>query len=285
VWSAVLFGSAWVHTRRQEVETRTLHQELPAPGGSTPGDPTQAPPTIPTAAGTVELDFIVGAYDIEPGRPGEGIRVEAEYDTNSYELIQEHEVAEDGTWIHRISFRETTLIRDNGLRALLGGAYPSIRVYLPPDVPLALEGRFAMGGYDLELGGLWLTQVSLWAEKGGLDIEFDHPTVEPLQRLFIRAKQGGLSVGRIGNASPREVEINHRMGGMDVDLRGNWLCDSDVRVSNMMGGGKISVPDNVRVEWTGDVTAPGESLRSQEIPRPNMKLAISSFWGSANIDR
>jgi hypothetical protein len=53
----------------------------------------------------------------------------------------------------------------------------------------------------------------------------------------------------------------------------------------MMGGGKVSVPDNVRVEWTGDVTVPGESLRPREIPQPNMRLSIASFWGSANIDR
>jgi hypothetical protein len=285
VWAAILFGSAWVHTRRQAVETHSLHRELPAPGTSAPSDPARPSHPISTAAGTVVLDFVVGEFHIRRGRSGEGIRVEAEFDTNSYELTQEHETAEDGTWIHRITFRETNIFRDNGLRALLGGAYPNVRVFLPPDVPLALHGHFAKGWTDLELGGLWLTEIDVTAEKGGIDFDFDRPTIAPLEKLHIRAKQGGLSVRQIGNASPRTVDIDHRMGGMNIDLHGNWLRDADVRIKNMMGGGKVSVPDNVRVEWTGDVTVPGESLRPQEIPQPNMRLSIASFWGSANIDR
>jgi hypothetical protein len=290
----VLVIAALVGSLRETVDTRSLQHDLAmleVPPAAVSGDADAPPPLSPSAAfaqGRIVLDLSVGEFRVEPGEPGQGIRVEARYDIRSYELEQAHESAPDGSWIHRIVFRQTGLLRDNGLRVLFGGALPQVRVLLPPDVPFALDGTFAKGGTNLELGGLWLTDVWIKAEKGGCDVAFSQPTVAPLQRVKIRSRQGGLSVNGIGNASPRRVEIDHRMGGMGVHLDGRWQRDADVRITSMMGGAGIVVPDGVRVESEGgprvDDLLFGRPQR-EELPAPTLRLSTRGLWGRLHIMR
>jgi len=276
--TGVLVGTALWKGSHEAVESRLLSQDVPTPTG-----PPTAPGTVPNGAGHVVLDFTVGEFFVEAGNPGEPIRVEAEYDRNSYELTRSYTTADDGSWTFLVRFREIGLFRDSGLRVVFGGAYPRIHVFLPPDVPLTLHGSFARGGADLELGGLWLTAVELEQEKGGCDIDFDEPLVAPLDRFVVRARQGGFSVSRLGHASPRLVEIDHRMGGMGVDLRGRWLNDADVSISSLMGGADVRLPDDVRVEWvegsrfaTAPTAEPGREL-------PTLRMSVRGRMGGLQV--
>ena len=281
LWFVVLSGSALWKNFNESVESRSLHQPVAPRPAAAPGE---ASPADRPGEGKVVLDLEVGDFAVVPGQPGEGIRVEAEYDVNSYELTQTHETAHDGRWVYRVEFRQTGLLHDNGLRALFGGAFPKIRIQLPPDVPLELEGSFAMGGTFLQLGGLWLTSVDLNPEKGGCAVDFGRPTVEPLERLTIRGRQGGFSASRIGNASPREVRIDHRMGDMGVGLHGAWRNDADIRIRHMMGGGGVTFPDDVLIDWPEGESRTVGSLARPEIAGPTLSVTINSFLSRVHTE-
>jgi hypothetical protein len=270
VWMLVVVGSALLGTRSESIGGRELERDVAASTGD------------PATTGRVVLDFTVGEFFVEAGEAGEPIRVEARYDTTSYVLEESFEPSDPAGWIYRVTFRQTGWIKDGGLRILFGASYPRVRVYLPPDIPIALEGRFGKGGAELYLGGLWLTEIDLDLDKGALDVGFDRPLVAPVRSIRIRGRQGGLSALSLGEASPAELDVSWRMGGSVVDLNGRWRNDAEVRVRNLMGGATVVLPDGVRIEGLSG-HAPLLAPADEELPPPTLRMSTSSFMGGLDV--
>lgn len=274
----VLFGAAFIGSRTESVKRQELRRDVDRPSSAEPS---------PLAAsldggGLLILDFTVGEFMILPGETGEPVRVEAKFDTSAYALEESFDPGTDDGWVYRVTFRQTGLIKDGGLRVLFGASYPELRVFIPPDVPIALRGRFGKGGAELELGGLWLTDVDLQLEKGGLDVSVGRPLAAPLHSFRVHGKQGGMTTRMVGNASPAEVDIFWQQGGSAVDLRGQWLNDSDVSIRSRMGGNHVQLPRGVRIEGLpgrGPLLTPSD----EEVPVPTLHMSISSLMGGQQI--
>ena len=165
----------------------------------------------------------------------------------------------------------------NMLRQALGGSSPRVDVYLPQDVRLDLELEIAQGGAQVELGGLWLTTAELEFNQGGFQLEIGEPLRQPMERLTIYGSMGGFSASKLGNASPRELDIDFRMGGMDLDLRGHWVQDADVSISFGMGGGNVRLPKDVEI-----VGLAGDRVVARR--DPEIKAPILTFSVSGDLD-
>jgi hypothetical protein len=239
------------------------------------------------AAGRVILDLADGEFEIMPALPGEGVSVEARYDQESYALADSFETLPDSRWAYRVRFRRTISGLQALMRAILGGDTETwVHVYLPPDVPIDLVILAAQGGLEAELGGLWITQAEIRFEKGGFSLSVDEPLREPMQRLSIRGRMGGFEAVRLGNASPRSLIVDCKMGGADVDLRGDWLQDCDVRLALSMGGMSVTVPREVDVQGLA-----GSSVRlrpaNPEVSAspPMLYFSISQKMGEVDVSR
>jgi hypothetical protein len=148
-----------------------------------------------------------------------------------------------------------------------------LKLYLPRDVPIELVLKIDRGGAKLQFGGLWLTSADLEFAQAGFELGVDEPLREPMERLAIHGSMGGFEAGPLGNASPRELDVDFRMGGMDLDLRGEWVRDADVSISFGMGGGAVRLPENVRVVGIPDDKLEAPSV--SEIPAPTLTFSIS----------
>jgi hypothetical protein len=277
-WALILFGTAFIGSRTESVERQEFRREIDRPPSEVLSDERASL----VGEGLLILDFTVGDFVVQPGESGEPVRVEAEFDTSSYALEESFESGADGDWIYRVTFRQTGMIRDGGLRVLFGASYPELRVFIPPDVPIALRGRFGKGGADLELGGLWLTEIDLEMEKGGLDVNIGRPLGAPARSFRVHGKQGGMSTSLVGNASPAEVDIFWQQGGSSVDLRGQWVNDSDVSVRSRMGGNHIQLPRGVRIEGLPG-RRPLMAPSDEEVSVPTLHMSISSAMGGQQI--
>jgi hypothetical protein len=274
LWTIYLAGSAWINLRSEKVERRALEQEI-----------TSVEPSSTRAhsnGGRVVLDFAVGHFSLEPGEAREPIRVEGDYDVNSYELEAHFESSVGPGWVYHVTFREIGWLRDGGLRGLFGGAYPAVRVYLPPDVPYALEGHFGKGVTDVELGGLWLTEIDLDVEKGAFNLSIGEPLVNPVDVVRIRGTQGSLDTRSLGNASPGQLEIDFRMGRASVDLRGLWLNDANVLVQSVMAGSEIVLPRDVRIAGL-EGHVPIVVAQDPELPPPTLRVSVSRVFGGLSV--
>ena len=143
------------------------------------------------------------------------------------------------------------------------------------------------GGFEAELGGLWITETDIRYAMGGFSLDVSDPLREPMESLTIQGKMGGFEAGGLGNASPRVLTVDCQMGGADIDLRGDWLRDCDISLAVRMGGMAVIVPDEVEVEGVPGSLPGGEEpeLRraDRELSPPLLRFSLSQSMGEIEI--
>jgi hypothetical protein len=156
---------------------------------------------------------------------------------------------------------------------------------------VSLTGKVGIGESDLELGGLWLTDVALSIGVGEHEIGFRDPLREPLEEIRLRSSVGEVDVRRLGNASPRNVFLQHSVGEVRYDLRGDWLNDSEIDVACGIGECNVRLPrDDVAVELvragvtigeenTGDVRRRGPAPPGA----PTLRVGVSGTIGEVRV--
>ena len=258
----------------------------PAPGSVETATPLRAATLLTTRhPGRVILDLGQGEFHLLSAAPGEGLSVHAAYDSEVHALGYSFEVAPDSTWTGRVTFRQTMPGLQALFRKLMGGdTDAAIHVYLPPEVPLELVVRLEQGGGEAELGGLWLRTADFDFRQGGFALDVDEPLREPLERLRLHGRMGGVEADGLGNASPRVLEVDCAMGGADLSLRGAWRNDCDARMSIRMGGMDVRVPAEMRIEGAG-FEAPALRRDDLETPRPVLRLSLDQKMGEIEVRR
>jgi len=267
---------AWRGVGQQDLQDRELTPVAVAP---------EAPLT--GKGGRLVLDLGQGEFTIKPAPPGASLGVEAHFDASTHELTDRFEVLPDSTWVYHLTYRRTIPGLQALLQAVMGGGTESrIDITIPDDLRVALELRVEEGGLEADIGGLWITEADIAYAKGGFALEIDQPLREPMTRLRVDGSMGGFAAAGIGNASPRVLDIDCRMGGADLDLTGDWRQDCDVRLSIRMGGMGVLVPEDLPIEGAV-VTGDGELLRraDREIPLPVLRFELSQSMGEIEIAR
>ncbi len=128
-----------------------------------------------------------------------------------------------------------------------------VKIGLPRDVELSLEGKLKVGNSRLDLGGLRLKEVKFSQWVGELDMEFATPNQMVMERLEIKNKVGSLSLHHLGNARSRKSWIKNGIGQCDLDFRGQMEPESRVKIDSQLGQVSVLVPDSigVRVKFLG----------------------------------
>ena len=199
-------------------------------------------------AGRVVLSLWHAEFKVMPAAPGEALRVEATYDENAYELVERFDPAGESGWVYEVTFRRTAGWVMTGLKQMFSGSNPRVAVYLPRDVQIDLVVETQQGSLEGNLGGLWLSSAEVRLEQGGLQLTFDEPLREPMDRLTIDFSMGGGQLTSIGNASPAVLDLELSMGGAEIDLRGQWVQDALITLDTRMSGALVSLPREVLIE-------------------------------------
>jgi hypothetical protein len=278
---ACVVGVAWLQSNKEEVEDRVLRPDLPATTPIPPADAETADretaevALIPSTTGRVILELSQAGFTVKPARPGEPMRVEATFDKTSYELTESLDEADDGSWVYRVGFNQTGFGLIKSIKQAFSGNEPEVHVWLPRDAEIALDVNIGQGAAEIELGGLWLTSAELEVNTGALDIDFREPTKRPMERLAIDGSMSAYAAGGLGNASPRQLVLGSTMGAMDVDLRGEWLADSDVTVRFSMSGASLRLPRDVTIAGVEGHSRVFEPDPPAEVPPPTLTFTIS----------
>ena len=193
-----------------------------------------------SGAGRIELDVRMAELIVEPAPAGSPLRLEARWDPNRMRL---HEALEPGAqgWTYRLRLSGRAMRTWLGNQGRHGGA--ELRLLVPADRPFSLAGEIGMGSSSLELGGLALQSLDLELGAGEHTLSFATPTAAPLSRLALDSSMGELEVSLAGNASPRELSIEHGMGDLRLDLGGRWRNDGRVSLDLGMGSCRVDLPD------------------------------------------
>jgi len=288
----LVLGPAESRIERPKVARELPLFPAPRDDASHPGVPDEAGAAIlrDGPAGRVVLDLSLGRFEILAGEPGEPIRVEGQYDAASYSLSESLESEGELGWVYRLSFRRDS----NWIRQLFAnGAHANrLRLVLPRDTPLSIEGRIGIGESRLDLGGLHVTGVDLDFGIGSHEVGFHAPTPQPMERFRISGSIGQVGVFRLGNASPKQVWADNRIGPLELDLAGRWRNDSSIAVRGGIGGFVVRVPEEVAVVVDAATVRLGqtdlsalEGLPAAGEGRFTLTLEISAGIGEVRVDR
>ena len=250
--------------------------------------PEVALPVADVAGGTVVLDISLATFEIRAGRPGDPIRIEGDYDSGKYRLEQNFEESDDGSWRYELTFKR----KGWGPFISFKGGEDRLRLYLPPGVPIRLEGEMGTGQSRMNLGGLAIADVDLKLGTGDHEVGFDEPTAIPVKKFLINAGVGELEVRGLGNASPEVVDIDTGIGSLGLDLTGDWLRDSRISVRGGIGetsvrvprsGVKLDVDNDVGLGEAANTTRLSVSEGDPELNWPTLTLRVSRGLGSTHI--
>lgn len=238
------------------------------------------------APGRVMLDLSAGEFFVRPGEPGEPLRVEASFDSASFEL--EEELTDNGAegWSYRVKFGAR-----GGFFGLLRGKEVDNRVtvVIPRGRPITLVGEIGLGESEIDLGGLWLREVDLDLGAGEHLVEFSEPTLEPVPSIRLEGWAGELGIRSLGNASPTTTRIEHSFGETRVDLRGAWRNDGEVEVNFGFGECRLRQPDNAHLTLGKISMTAGErriSIDDLELPEgaPTVRISASGKAGEIRVE-
>jgi hypothetical protein len=77
----------------------------------------------------------------------------------------------------------------------------------------------------------------------------------------------------MANVSPRELEIDFRMGEAQLDLRGDWSADSQISLDVGLSDVLLRLPTQAAID--GLETTRIRSLERREIDVPKLSFAVT----------
>jgi len=240
--------------------------------------------------GRILIDLEMGEFSIRPGPAGQPIRIEADYDASSFELIEEFKPNEDGGWTYDVSFGSQRGLLGMIFRGNRHNVDNRLELIIPRDYPVDIVGKVGFGEFEADLGGLVIRDIDLEFGAGEHFVEFREPLPFPMESFHTESSVGSVEVRSLGDASPRSVEVDHGIGELFLDLKGAWRNDAEIDVDFSVGECRLWLPEDVHVDLERTKISIGESSfdspSSKPIPEdaPTLTLAMSGGIGEVRVE-
>ncbi len=242
----------------------------------------------PEGVGRLVLDLSFGEFLLTAGEPGEPVKIEATYDPDDFELVEGFETEGDG-WRYDVRFDSRRSMVGMALRGTTDNVDNRVEIRIPRGQPILIEGVLGVGESTLDLGGLWIRAVDLELGTGEYEITFYEPGPAPMESFRVAAGIGELRVEELGNASPAEIDVEQRIGSLQLELDGRWQNDATAKVRCGIGECNVALPDGVRVVIGR--TSMGLGERSVRLPdeadlpegAPTLELSVRGSIGELRV--
>jgi hypothetical protein len=124
-----------------------------------------------------------------------------------------------------------------------GSMHADLSTVVPLDLTLELG---AVEG-DLQLGGLRLTSMRLKAGAADVSARWDQPNKERMRNLVVEAGAASVKLVRAGNAHADRIDANVGVGGLEIDLGGEWTREIEILANVAMGKFALRLPTDVGI--------------------------------------
>lgn len=190
------------------------------------------------------IEFAVGELRIVPGAAGTLYRFDLMYDAEHFAPIASYSpethrlrVGVDGHGRGDIRYREREWKQRLDLE-------------LNPATPLSLDLTFGAGTADIELGGLWLTDVGIKGGASETTIRVSQPNRVTCRSFTMEVGAIDLKTEKLGNARCERITLKGAAGSVVLDLTGDWTAGSTSQVDIAVGLGSVTLrlPESVGVE-------------------------------------
>lgn len=221
----------------------------------------------------VQLEFGAGELYINPDAVKNVAVFDITYDRRSVDYAVDYDV-EGGTG-HLVAESEHRENHDFDTEE------NEWRVSLSREYPLTLDMSIGACDAEIDLGGLQLEELSMEVGAASAEITFSEPNPIEMEELRFEAGASSLTATDIGNANFRFCTFEGGAGSFDLDFRGEYTGESEIRIEIGMGSADIILPKGIpcRIEGTEE-----GFLSSVDIHGGEVDKVSDDAWESPDFD-
>jgi|GEM_PF-2826087 len=130
-----------------------------------------------------------------------------------------------------------------------GDKHAVVNIELPSNTDLYIDSRIKAGEVKMDLGGIPIKELSLKNWAGESTVTFYDPNPVVMDFLGINVKVGEAYIEKLGNARALEMDINSGIGSLSVDLNGDVVDGSKVKIDLDIGEASVTMPENAGVKF------------------------------------
>jgi hypothetical protein len=198
----------------------------------------------PAAAGTPEVEILMGAGELLLSPGGQDLLVEGVVTYNVEELAPT--VVTDG---NRVRVRQGDDQFDATIPDLTGDVQNTWDLMLG-SMPLALTVNVGAALAELDLGGLSLTELTISQGASRFDLRFSEPNQVEMSLLRFNGGASHSTLTGLANANAAEIIFRGGAGSYTLEFTGELRQDLTVQVEAGLGEMVIIVPEDVAAEAT-----------------------------------
>jgi hypothetical protein len=190
----------------------------------------------------VRVRFGAGRLTIESGDPGTLYRMYLRYDEDSFEPVADYETGRLDLGVE--STRRNVRWKKDDTQEM--------ELFLAREVPMNLDLEFGAVRAHLDLGGLWMTGLSL--ETGASESRVDISDLNPVRMSKASMEVGAADfhVRNLGNLNAERIEVDAGVGNVVLDFRGDWQGNATVSLDMGLGALELRFPEGLGVRLVRD---------------------------------
>lgn len=231
---------------------------------------------------TVRVTFGAGTLSVRDAAAPSLYDLRLRYDANRTRPVRRYDAATHTLVVLSDSALDRPLSLNFGRRGMTVGSADDrgsdMSLALGRGIPIGLALDVGACDADLQLGGLTLTALSINGAASDVHIAFGTPNPDSIAEMELHTVAADLHVSTLGNAHARRVQVSATVGGVDLDLAGEWTGTMTIDVHAVLGGVTLRVPADVGVQAQttkvlGEMDAPFLTARNGTYESDNWTTA------------
>jgi hypothetical protein len=190
----------------------------------------------------VDVEYGAGRLTVRSVDDGLLYRMNLRFDEDAFEPVAEL----DGT---RLQLGVESIRRNMRVRSHRGG---ELDLELARGVPMDLDLEFGAVRAEIDLGGLWLTDLDLSTGASESTVDVSEPNPERIGTASFEVGAAEFTARRLGNLNADRIQIDAGVGSLTLALDGEWRRDAEVAIDMGIGSLELILPEGLGVRLRKD---------------------------------
>lgn len=186
----------------------------------------------------VDVEYGAGRFSVRSVDEGLLYRMNLRYDEDSFEPVAD--LSGD-----RLRLGLESL---GGSIRLKGRTSGELDLELARGVPMDLDLEFGAVQADIDLGGLWLTDLELSTGASESTVDISEPNPGRMGSASFEVGAAEFTIRHLGNLNAEVIEVDAGVGSIVLGLDGRWERDTRLDIDMGLGSLELRVPEGLGIQ-------------------------------------
>jgi hypothetical protein len=163
------------------------------------------------------------------------------------------------------------------------GGVPRYELGFGKERPFASTIETGASDFDLDLGGIPLSRLTVRQGAGKFELGFSVPNPEPMELLEVSSGAAGIELVNLANANFSEMRLSGGAAGYELDFGGVLSRDAQVSIETGLSGVEITVPASTAARVVTETTLGSVEVGDGFTKREGAFLTDGALSGDAPI--